>query len=222
MSCCICSVNFGEGAKFVQVHDCKESILCFQCLISERWENKNVEAYKRMVDIWWEPEPLKCPICNLFTNFEGTEELFEYWHRIKKNYVIGKYETMLTSLTVAQSRVAVIESHWDLDKLAYARLNDKHEKTLVKMCDLEVEVRNTYQRLIVEVDKNNEITARYLNSQKRVREVIDEEDDEFLSLIQRKIPKKCKEDSSYNFVNPDISKSYPLSDIYSDEQSQVE
>jgi len=221
MNCCICQE---KGKPSLQVHTCRESITCFDCLIKERWNFPGIEAYKTSIEIWWEPEPIKCPICNTYTNFiDPPDVLVDYWEERKKAYMENEYEVMITKLAITESRVAVGESYIEQEKLLSRQWQDKYDELYLAFKKTDAELKNAMRRVIAEVDKNNEIIARYINMKTRTRDALDEDDDEFNAIIQKTTPKKRKRSPSpeYNFVNPDISKSYPLSDLYAENsQSQ--
>jgi hypothetical protein len=221
MSCCICQLSIHENTKqlFMQVHSCKESLMCFGCLVAERQSVPEAETHKTPAENWWECSvPLRCPICRTPIDFSPPEILLEYIGNLLKEHDIDKYERLLGKLAVAESRVQVMESQRLQDQLAYRKLDDKYEKTLIKLCTLEDDLRHAHKEIIQEQRKNSDLTTRIMNTSKRLREVIDEDDDEFITMLT---PCKKRKDDSYTFVNPDIHKSYPLSDLFAENsQSQ--
>jgi len=214
IQCCICQERFKTtDVPFLLVHSCKESIVCFDCLIRDKWEDKYAEAWKKPVSEWWE-SGINCPICNSGITFTPPSSLIEHWNKGKKEFKRAKYEDLLAKFTVKESNLQVMESTLNVEKLINKKLEDKNAALMAKLEQCDEELKDYHRRVIMEMEKNNEMTARYINAKKRVQEAIDEDDDEFACIIQRRMSKKHKPGEDFTLVYPDVTKSYPLSDLF--------
>ncbi len=222
--CCICQE---KNKPSLQVHACKESLVCFDCLIKERWNNNYVEAFKNDIDNWWNLEnPLNCPICSSQTKFLSPPDvLVDYWQGIKREFVHREYENLITRNAILESRLAVGQDSINLEKLHSQQWQDKYDELYLEFKKTDAELKNAMRRVIAEVDKNNGMVACYLNMKTRVCELLDEDDEEFNKLMLRTTPLKKRKRSpspEYQHVNPDITCREPhLSDIFAENsQSQ--